>query len=360
MGFIQLSPWRSCAISLTLLSFLILPSCTSVAYFQQAALGQLSLLVERESIEELLADEALDDNLRESFQVVLDIRHFAETELNLSVDASYTSYVALEHDYVAWNVFAAEEFSVDAITWCFPIAGCIAYRGYFDESKAQDYAQSLQDDSLEVYVGGVSAYSTLGWFNDPVLSSMLRSSDTQLAATLIHEIAHRTVYASGDSTFNESFATFVEREGVRRWLAYQGLSDRMEEFDEAHKRRSDFSGLILAARDRLRRVYQGGDEDKSRTEKEVIKNLLRADYAKLKESWGGFTGYDKWFDGPLNNAQLSTVATYNELSSEFACLFDHHREDLAAFLDEIRVLAAHKGLASAQLSRRVQELHCVV
>jgi predicted aminopeptidase len=336
-------------------SFLVLSlisGCESVAYYGQAAQGQMSLLLGRESIAERLTQPTLPDAERSKLQLVLDARAFAEQTLLLHAGDSYLSYVELDRNFVLWNVFAAPEFSTTPVSWCYPIAGCVAYRGYFVEALAQRAADRLVAEGFDVYSGGVDAYSTLGWFADPLTSSVLRRSEHGLLALLFHELAHRRVYLPGDTTFNESFATFVEQEGLRRWLLVnpqQGVPKQRVDEDAIQ---AEFVALVTGYRDRLTALYAEPLElSQMRERKDAIRQELREEYAVLREQWG-YTGYDRWFAGPLNNAQLSTVASYNDLVPTFAALLEEVSGDLERFYERITELAALPEQERRQLLER--------
>lgn len=342
---------------------LLLSGCSSLSslpYLTQAATGQIALLWAREDIDSLINHPGTEPALLKALQNVVAVRTFASAELALPVGKSYSSYVALGRDYAVWNVFAAPEFSVEPLTYCFPIAGCVAYRGYFEEAAALRAAALLEKDNVEVYVAGVSAYSTLGWFDDPVTSALLAQSPDRVAATLFHELAHRAVYAKGDTTFNESFASVVEDKALERWLEQQAAAGRLEEAALQRQRRDAFTQLILAAQTRFATLYAGSGGRPApsldptlvaelRLGKAQLQAELRADYAELKASWQGYSGYERWFAGPLNNAQLSTVAAYNQLVPQFECLFEQHGSDLEAFIEEVSVLARRGEEASEAL-----------
>ncbi len=321
----------------------LISGCESIAYYGQAAQGQISLLLARESIAERLSQSSIPEAERRKLQLVLDARAFAEQTLLLEAGDSYLSFVELERPFVLWNVFAAPEFSTSPLNWCYPIAGCVSYRGYFTETAAQRAATRLAGDGFDVYSGGVDAYSTLGWFADPLTSSVLRRSDNGLAALLFHELAHRRVYLPGDTTFNESFATFVEQEGMRRWLqvrpesgSQEGVSQQITSDDAIQEQ---FVGLVTGYRDRLSALYaQALEPTQMRASKEAIQQELRDEYAVLREQWG-YAGYDRWFAGPLNNAQLATVASYNDLVPAFATLLEEVGGDLEVFYERVMALA---------------------
>lgn len=321
----------------------LISGCESIAYYGQAAQGQMSLLLARESIAERLSQPSIPDAERRKLQLVLDARAFAEQTLLLEAGDSYLSYVELERSFVLWNVFAAPEFSTSPVNWCYPIAGCVSYRGYFAETAAQRAAERLTQDGFDVYSGGVDAYSTLGWFADPLTSSVLRRSEQGLVGLLFHELAHRRVYVPGDTTFNESFATFVEQEGLRRWLQVNSQSAAQEEVSQqlalADSTQAQFVVLVTGYRDRLTALYaESLQPTQMRARKDAIRQELRDEYAVLREQWG-YAGYDRWFAGPLNNAQLSTVASYNELVPAFAALLKEVGGDLERFYARVMALA---------------------
>ncbi len=318
-----------------------LVSCETVNYYSQAARGQLAIVFGRHDIEELLGDEELDPILRDKFEEVLAIREFAGTELGLPVRQNYSSYVEVGREHVVWNVFAAPEFSTDPVNWCFPIAGCVAYRGYFSEAAATRFAQSMVEEGYDVYTGGVDAYSTLGWFEDPVLSTVMRRANYQLAGLIFHELAHQVVYVPGDTTFNESFATAVEREGLRRWLLARNQAANYSLATTDRQRQQQFIDLVISYRDRLQELYASESAAaEMRRAKSELQAQLRRDYGELKLSWGGYAGYDAWFQRPLNNAQLSTVSSYNDLVPFFDELLVTVENDVGAFFARVREIAA--------------------
>ncbi len=327
---------------LLLLPTILLVSCETVTYYGQAARGQLSLLHGREDIQQLLDDGSLDGQTRAKLLLVQQAVAFAEHSLLLPAGGSYRSFTALDRPFVVWNVFAAPEFSVEPTQWCYPIAGCVSYRGYFSEQAAQRHAERLQAQGLEVYSGGVDAYSTLGWFDDPLTSAVLRRPDHRIVALLFHELAHQRLYVPGDTEFNESFASFVEQEGLRRWLAQTGedAAQQREQIARENQLQQEFVNLVSAHRDALRGLYASGmTPAQMRAEKQALQEQLREDYARWRESTS-FTGYDRWFEGPLNNAQVATVASYNALVPFFEGLLEQQQGDLPAFYAAVEALAA--------------------
>ena len=335
-----------CSIKLFFLTFcLLLAGCESVSYYSQAILGQLSILSKREAIEDLIADPGSSPELKNKLSTILDIRDFAETELMLPVDNNYDSYVDVQRPFVVWNVFAAPEFSMIPVNWCYPIAGCVSYRGYFSEADAQAYAAKLENDGLDVYVGGVSAYSTLGWFSDPVLSTIINRDDYRLAALLFHELAHQLIYIPGDTEFNESFATTIEREGLRRWLASTNLNETessnivlLAELNT--QRREEFVALVNSAVGELQVVYESSNNElEKRQAKADVFASMRSQYNSLRNNWNGYDAYDAWMSRELNNAQLSTVATYFNWVPAFEQILADNGNDLNSFYSEVTALA---------------------
>jgi len=281
-------------------------------YYWQAIGGQLELLRKREPIEEVIADPATDASLKTTLARVETMRRFAVDELLLPDNDSYTSYVALDRSYVVWNIVATEEFSVDPKRWCFPFAGCVAYRGYFDKAMAERFAAKLAEDGYDTSSGGSTAYSTLGYFDDPVLSTMVAGGDQYVASLLFHELAHQRLYVKDDSEFSESFAMVVEELGTERWLSEHAAPADLERYRVRRQRREQFGELIAAQQVRLRELYaSGAPPEQLRGEKQRAFERLRREYETLKATtWQGNADYDAWFAQPLNNATLASVATY--------------------------------------------------
>lgn len=318
-----------------------LVSCETVSYYTQAAQGQLAIVLGREDISQLINDPDISPELRIKFMEIIKIREFAENELALPLSDNYSTYVNVERAHVVWNVFAAPEFSTDPINWCYPVAGCVAYRGYFSESAALAYASQLSEEGFDVYTGGVDAYSTLGWFDDSVLSTIITRENYQLARLIFHELAHQIAYLPGDTTFNESFATTVEREGLRLWLRATKQEDIIIRAESNRNRQQQFIELVTNFRDRLEELYakELNDYDK-RLGKISLQNQLRNEYGHLKISWEGYAGYDSWFSRSLNNAQLSTIASYNDLVPFFNELLLQLNGSMPAFYAEVNRIVA--------------------
>lgn len=330
---------------LSLVISLILVSCETTSYYGQAVAGQYYILRHREDIEALISDESTSPELRNKLETILSIRIFAEQELMLPLGENYSTYVDLNRPYVVWNVFASPEFSMDPVKWCYPVAGCVSYRGYFAEEDAQEFAKNLAEKENDVYVGGVAAYSTLGWFSDSVLSTIINRDDYQLASLIFHELAHQLLYIPGDTEFNESFATAVEKEGLKRWLEFirneRNLSaadiERIIESAELNRQRQEeFVALVSATVESLRQLYTSEEQEPNlRESKRVLYANLKLEYESLKDSWEGYDGYDAWFGRDLNNAQLNTVATYFNWVPAFNALLTEEKNDLENFYSRV-------------------------
>lgn len=319
--------------------------CSTIGYYAQAAGGHLELMRLARPVAEVVADPATPAPLRERLDLSQRMRDFAVSELKLPDNKSYRRYADLGRDAVVWNVVAAPELSLTLKTWCFPVMGCVGYRGYFEEEAADTLAAELQTQGFETSVYGVPAYSTLGWSNwlggDPLLNTFLNWPEIELARLVFHELAHQVAYAADDTTFNESFATAVERIGGRRWLALHGSDEQRRRAETVERRRADFRALTQRYRTGLQALYTGaGDEASRRAGKARLMDALRAEYRALKEGpWMGFAGYDGWFDR-ANNASFGVLAAYNELVPQFEQLFEAQGSDFERFYATVRELAA--------------------
>ena len=324
----------------TLVAAMTAAGCVQVGYYWQSVDGQMEIVAKRQSITDLIANPATPAALKARLARVLEIRDFASRELSLPDNLSYRGYSDLRRQYVVWNVFAAEEFSVEARQWCFPIAGCVGYRGYFALAEAEAFATQQRRMGLDVFVGGVPAYSTLGWFDDPVLNTFVSYPEHELARLIFHELAHQTAYAKNDSEFNESFAVAVELEGVRRWIAAKGDGKMDADFESAQQRRKQFTDLILKYRSELASLYRSQLVPTAmRERKAAIYGAMKQDYQQLKAEGSGSAGYDRFFADP-NNATLASIAIYHGLVPQFQRMMARHNGDLAAFYGEVKKLAA--------------------
>ncbi len=337
------SRWAS---ALALLGALGLGGCAQVGYLAQSVGGHLSLVAAARPVDDWIADPATPAALRERLRLSQAMRAFASSELGLPDNASYRRYADLGRPSVVWNVVAAPELSLALQTWCFPVVGCVGYRGYFDPAAAERTAAPLRAQGLEVQVYGVPAYSTLGklpgaYFADPLLNTFLGYPDVELARLIFHELAHQVAFAKGDTVFNESFATAVERLGSERWMARHASAADREAQARRDARREAFRALTLRTRERLDRLYRSDvtDADK-RAGKARVMAEMRAEHLALKAGeWAGFSGYDGWFER-ANNASLALVAAYNAQVPQFERLFDRLGRDFPRFYAEVQRLAA--------------------
>jgi len=373
--------------------------CTGLGYYSQAIFGQLDILTRTRAIAELLDGNPADDMgdfttepsltpaVKARLATVLRVREFATHALALPDNGSYRVFAELDRSQAAWNVVATPEFSFTPKEWCFPVAGCVPYRGYFSRASAQRFAEVLKQDQLDVRVAGVAAYSTLGWFRDPVFSSQLRRSDTDIAALIFHELAHQELYLRGDATFNESFATAVEIVGMRRWLAQGSDKAALDDYLRNKTRNTEFVALLLKYRTRLEALYASPlSKEPMRAAKAHAYEALRTEYAELRKQRGGSdarigvgssaeTGeanragserlrprrqltvdhnYDAWFAQDINNAHLASVGLYHQYVRAFQTLLASVQGDLAAFYRLARELSR---LPKEERTARLTELN---
>jgi predicted aminopeptidase len=358
------------AALLASLAVVCLSGCSTAGYYWQSVSGHMQMLNAARPVNDWLGDAQTPDALKARLALSQRIREFAVTELKLPDNASYRRYADLQRSAVVWNVVAAPPLSLTLKTWCFPVAGCVGYRGYFNEAEARaEAARVQQDESLEVSVYGVPAYSTLGWLNwaggDPLLSTFIRYPDGELARLIFHELAHQVVYARDDTPFNESFATAVERLGGARWLdgeAEKGNLEARQKFDAFDARRRQFRVLTQTARRALAAIYEQNKAPAQQNRvqaatqliaKEKVMQTFRSDYARLKAEWGGYDGYDAWV-ARANNAAFGALAAYDDLVPGFEALYVQEGRDWLRFYEAVRRLAAlprderHAALKSGQ------------
>jgi len=325
--------------SVFILSLLFLNGCSSIAYYSQAIGGQWEIYRHSQAIDSVLADPVTPTALKQQLSDILKMRAFASKVLHLPDNRSYTYYADIKRPYVVWSVFAAPAFSLKPKRWCFPIVGCVSYRGYFSEAAAIALAKDLRTQGYDVYVAGIAAYSTLGWFSDPVLNTMLAWSKFRMAGLIFHELAHQKIYIQDDTAFNEGFAMTVEYVGVERWLAQYGTQKDVVDYQQSRQRQAEFVDLMLATRNDLQEIYQ---QKLSAKQLEAAKTAafgsLRAQYAVLKKRWGGYAGYDAWFANDLNNAKLLSVVTYQDYVPAFRALLEQLDGDLVAFYEKVAQL----------------------
>jgi predicted aminopeptidase len=307
-------------------------------YYMQAIRGHYEIMNKRQPIPEVIANDESPDELRTRLMIVQEAREFAVEELMLADNRSYQSYADLGRDYVVWNVFAAPEFSLEPKTWCFPVAGCVAYRGYFAEEAARKKAENLSDDGYDVAVSGVSAYSTLGKFDDPVLNTMMRWSDVQLVATIFHELAHQKLYVKGDTAFNESFATAVSNFGINRWLEQRNDAAGVTSFSRNREHLRSMMSLVDETKEELKHLYTSEiDDAQMRMRKRAILDELSAVAGRLIEESG--SGRSNWLAAPLNNARLVSLGLYEGHQLAFERIFRNCDEQLDCFYAESLKLA---------------------
>ena len=338
--------WAGFAARLLVLAVvpgLLIPvsGCSELQYYRQSAGGQLDIVARKQAIDSLVEDNAQDVRLRERLARVSALRAFAVRELGLPDSGSYTQYADLGRDYAVLGLYAAPEFSIELKTWCYPLIGCAAYRGYFDRSMLDDYRRDLERQHYDTYVATVPAYSTLGWFDDPVLNTVLDWPEPYLAGLIFHELAHQQLYVKGDTVFNESFATAVERAGVERWLNTRHGSAAAAHYREYWSHRQQVVAMVSATRDRLDRLYQQDrSADETRRSKQELLDGLRARYREVRRTMNGDPGYDAWFAGELNNAKLGATAVYHAYTDAFLALLAERQGDYQAFYAEAARIGA--------------------
>lgn len=326
---------------------LSLGACSSLGYYGRAVTGHLRILQDREPVQALIQDDETDAGLRQRLILVREILDFAHQRLLLPDNGSYRHYADLNRPYVAWNVFAAPELSLTPRTWCYPLAGCLEYRGFFDRDAAVEYAAKLHDQGWDTHIGGVTAYSTLGWLRDPLLNTMLDRENWEIARLIFHELAHQRIYISDETAINEAFAESVARIGLERWLEARGEDtdriNRILAFEDA------FVDLILTYRGKLETLY-GSTQPREilLDNKHRLLEQLRRDYEALKQRHGGPERYDSWMARELNNAKLASLATYREWMPEFLALYRYLDEDLGHFYDYMQRIRDCSDIALRQ------------
>lgn len=323
----------------------VLTGCATVSYYWQAAVGQLEIGRAARPVADVIAEPATPADLRARLEYAVRAREFASRTLGLPDNQSYRRYADLRRPFVVWNVFTAPALSLQLRTHCFPVAGCVVYRGYFAKSAADAEAQALRAEGLDVYVGGVPAYSTLGWFSDPLLNTFMRYPELEIARLIFHELAHQVAYVTDDSTFNESFAVAVEQAGLERWMADNATAEQRARYAGFAERRRELGALLLATRRQLSAAYSASSAASAKeAAKRDIFAALAADYARMKSRWelseAETRAYDDWLLKDLNNAKLGSIATYTRRVPQFAALLAREGGGLAAFYEQVRLLAA--------------------
>lgn len=322
-------------------SLFYLSGCAQISYYYQVIEGHLDITQRIKPLEEVISSLETSSVLRHQLQQAKKIRQFAIEKLQLPDNISYTQYADLQRKFVVWNVYAVPRFALTPKLWCFPIVGCLSYRGYFSPEPAFKEAEELKEQGFDVYLTGIRAYSTLGWFADPLLNTMLSKEEWQLAALIFHEKTHQLLYVQDDSTFNESFASAVEEIGVQLWLKTQGNLKYFEQYLISKQRNQQMISLVLKTKEKLAELYQQkiSEHEMLRLKNEFLEELQK-DYKKLKETeWNNYRGYDHWF-AEVNNAKLLSVAMYEEYVPAFKKLFEENQRDFKKFYDQVRLLAA--------------------
>ena len=319
---------------------LALVSCASTGYYLQSLDGHIDLLLKKQPISGILASQGTDELLQKKLEMVLDIRKFASEYLALPVNDNYSDYADIGRDFVVWNVFAAPELSLQTKQWCFVFVGCLNYRGYYSRDSAINYAAELKSQGYDVFVAGVTAYSTLGWFDDPVLNTMLGRDDHYLASVIFHELSHQRIYIRNDTAFNEAFAEMVAQTGVQRWLDLSDSVASKQKFLDKQIEQTSFVDLILKYKVKLEAVYNSElTNDKKRETKALLLNQLVEEYEDKSEIEGNTGRYATWFSSALNNAKLATVITYQEYVSGFLTIFNHTHKNYEKFYESVEKLS---------------------
>ncbi|NKC12383.1 MAG: aminopeptidase [Gammaproteobacteria bacterium] len=334
--------FEATAVKLTLALFVLATAsgCSTLAYYGQAIAGHVEVMHARRPLQQVIDDPTTVKTVREKLVLASKARQFAVRELGLPDNGSYSTYADLGRRFVVWNVVATPEFSFSPKQWCYPFTGCLAYRGFYRRADAKAQAERLRAAGFDVTTGGVRAYSTLGWFSDPVLSTMLEPARPYLAGVIFHELTHEHIYVQGDSKFNESLATFVEHEGTQRWLVEQADDVLRQRHHGRLKRRQQFLLLVERYQQRLRRLYRSPvSQQQMRLDKTQLFAAMRDDYHRLSSHWSEPGAYARFFDEDLNNARLASVATYFEWLPAFARLFDEVGGNFPRFYERCAALA---------------------
>jgi predicted aminopeptidase len=318
--------------------FVLLASCGTVKYYAQAVAGQAEILRKSKPIPKVLADPKTKPSLKKRLEAVQDMRSFAKEALHLPADEAYHHYADLGREYVVWVVYAAPEFDVEAKSWWYPVVGSLKYRGFFDAASAKKLGLKLKSEGYDVVVGGVEAYSTLGWFEDPVLNTFLHRNDAELAELIFHELTHIRVFFSGDTEFNEALATAVGREGVRRWLKARGRRGDLADYESDVAKDDEIIKMLISRRPRLQKLYESNRSKSTEQQREAKKRAMAdidAEYRRIRARWAGDSRYDKLFKEPMNNARLCTLATYFDLVPAFEKLLRECNGDIEAFFSRL-------------------------
>lgn len=343
---------------LTLLLALLLSGCAELQYYGHAVSGQLEVIAKRRPIPDVINDPDTAPEVVAKLNYVERVHDFAINELSLPDSESFRNYSDLERRYVLWNVFATPELSLQTKQWCYPFLGCLGYRSYFDKTYAEAVAMTLQKEGWDVHIAPSPAYSTRGFFSDPVYNPMLRYDDLTLAGILFHEMAHEKIFFKNDSVLNESFAVAVQNEGVKRWLLHENKPDKYADYMAYQKRDRQFVDLLLRYRKKLAIVYKSDQTDmQKRVKKKLLLAELKKAYFSLRKSWDGYAGFDHWFEKPLNNARLAPVGTYNDFVPAFTALLKQQQGMLPAFYDRAAFIAELPASQRRKLLHEIENKH---
>ena len=329
----------------------LLPACSSVSYYWEKIQGHAEILDQQRPLQDVIDDPETAPEIKQRLINVQAARNFASKELLLPDNNSYRNYADIGRDYVVWTVVATPPYSVKAEQWCFLFVGCLSYRGYFSRQTAEEFANELKQQGKDVYVAGTKAYSTLGWFDDPLLNTMLYKNEAYRVGIIFHELAHQKMYVEDDTDFNEAFATTVEQQGVKRWFLLKGNKPKYKKYLLAKKRDEQFKQLLLDTKEQLKNLYAKKlDNTQMQNQKQQVFKDLQQRYQQYKSKWNNYSGYDKWMSQDLNNAHLALVATYNDLIPAFRGLFKAVNNDFKMFykqvneLKEFEIKQRHRGL----------------
>lgn len=319
-----------------LIAVLLLPSCKTLNFYGQAAGGQMEIVRKSRSNPSVIADVATTAELRKKLLAVEDIRRFAIDHLSLPADKNYGKYADLGRKHVVWVLYASPEFSLEPKSWYYPVVGEMDYRGYFREEDTQELAGQLRAQGMDVYVGGVNAYSTLGWFHDPVLNTFIHYPDIDIAETIFHELTHRKYFRRGDTVFNESLANAIAEEGVRRWLKHEGRLEDLKNYEQRLVRRNQFYREIDRSRMQLEALYASGQPAPvMRQKKAKILTQLRGQFLELRRRWGG-RGLESWVAMDINNGHIISLQLYHQHIPAFERLLAESGGKLDLFFQKVR------------------------
>lgn len=343
----------------TLIIIFDITGCSTIRYYSQSIQGQLEVIHNSESINTLLHQNNISEAYKEKLNLVLKLRAFSIKEMGLPDNNSYTLFADMKRDYVIWNIFANPEFSLEPLNWCYFIVGCLNYRGYFSKKEAEQEQIKLQEEGYDTYLGGVAAYSTLGWFDDPVFNSMLRWNESYLATVMFHELAHQQFYVKNDTELNESYADAIAHIGVKKWLKLKKDKKHLIDYEQNQERENKFVELINHYKSILKTLYQSSikEEDK-RKQKRMILEEMEKEYLEMSRKWQS-NPYEKWFRGGINNAKLASVITYRKYVPALLEIYDKLNHELTKFYSFSKALSKCKELIRKDvLNKRLIEFEC--